>query len=173
MLSIRRILPGKALTRQQIWEMKRLWRMVPHVQCKGLCQGACTNVPLPAVEALYLIQKYDAKIVPAGHGPNLQVIMPTLGVQAPCQFLKAGRCSIYDDRPMVCRQYGHDVLTLSCGHGCKPVKPLPIRMVMDLMASLVYVLDMYSYIREMFVGPFIMQRMEAQIDELTIEVEED
>lgn len=165
-----RILPGEPLTRQQIWEMKRLWRTVPHVQCKGLCQAACTNVPLPPIEAYYLIQKHNATIVPAGHGSDLRMIMPTLGVNGPCQFLKAGKCSIYEDRPLVCREYGHDVLTLQCEHGCTASVPLTEELALSLMVSLVYILDMTKYAPDGY-AKILFTRMLEQVGDMILEIE--
>lgn len=96
--------------------MRALWNLVPHVQCKGLCAKACTNVPIQPIEALYLIQAHGADVSLADHGG---LLMPTLGMNQPCAFLKEDRCSIYHDRPMVCRLYGHDTMTLQCAHGCE------------------------------------------------------
>lgn len=164
---IRRIL-GRALTRAQIWQMKRLWRMSPHVQCKGLCSGACTNVPVTPIEALYIIQKHSAVLVPAAH---VVTVMPTLGANSPCPMLKAGRCSIYDDRPLVCRQYGHKVATLDCGHDCVAKVPLTEQLMLDLWTSLVYLLDPLGIPPASFHGSVVFASLQEQIGNLEVEVE--
>lgn len=116
---------GRKLTDAEIAKLRALWASIPGVQCKGLCVDECTHVPIAPIEAYYLIEKYDAKIQPSRHaGP--EVMIPTLGADhTRCQFLTVDdRCSIYDDRPQVCRQYGHPVLTLACKHGCTQDRPL-------------------------------------------------
>ena len=98
--------------------LRALWNAVPPVACKGLCQSSCQNVPIMPLEAMFLIERHGARVELAEH---LGILFPTLGRNAPCQFLDAaGRCSIYEDRPLVCRQFGHDVVTLGCKHGCAP-----------------------------------------------------
>jgi uncharacterized protein len=101
--------------------MKEIWNSVPKVHCKGLCQDQCTQVPIMPIEALYLTRKHDAWIHMSNHRGRY---MPTLGHNEPCQFLKDGRCSVYDDRPLICRMFGHEIppieniRPLECEHGC-------------------------------------------------------
>lgn len=44
-----------------------------------------------------------------------------------CQFLIDNKCSIYEDRPYICRIFAttKGVKELECPHGCKPFFPLP------------------------------------------------
>lgn len=102
--------------------LARLWAVyeaVPPVKCKGLCQSDCSNVPIFPLEALYLIERHGARVEFAEHRGG--TLMPTLGRNKSCQFLDAGgRCSIYEDRPLVCRQFGHGIASLSCRFGCGP-----------------------------------------------------
>jgi len=139
-----KIIPHQTLTRQQIWELKRLWRMIPHVQCKGLCQDQCAWVPVYPVEALYIMERHpDARFLPASHGAS-RSIAPTLGAGGRCGFLnEAGRCSIYEDRPAICRMFGHTVSepslqnSLYCEHGCKASKPLESNFALSIYVSLI------------------------------------
>jgi Fe-S-cluster containining protein len=175
-----RIVSEKPLTRQQIWEMKRLWQQIPHIQCKGLCQKDCFHVPIMPVEALYLIEKHDAQIEPAWHGSGeARMLMPTLGVNQPCQYLDPnGRCSIYDDRPAICREFGHKILTLDCGHGCKASKPYTDEEAMALFLRLQYVLDRKGIGAVLLAGRQgagreIWDHMKRQVGELKLEFEEE
>ena len=105
-----------------ISKMKHVWFQVPRVQCKGKCQDSCSNVPVAPVEAEYLQQEYRVTFPILEHG--LEMGIPpaefhTLGPNnTPCMFLKDGRCSIYRNRPLICRAYGHDIAFLRCGWGC-------------------------------------------------------
>jgi Fe-S-cluster containining protein len=169
-----RIYSDRKLSRQQIWEMKRLWRDVPHVQCKGLCQGACTNVPLMPVEAIYLIEKHAANPLPAWHGFGYKAtMMPTLGINGPCEFLREGRCSIYDDRPAVCREYGHKVLTLDCGHDCQPSRPFTNEAASAIMLLMSYVLDIQGAMAVVIPrdSELVFRHLQESVDNLCVDVE--
>ena len=111
---------------QIIQKMKHIWFQVPKVHCKGLCQDSCQNVPVMPVEAEYLQQQYSVTLPVLQHGGDLGLHFQfhTLGPDStPCQFLnEAGRCSIYRDRPLICRSYGHDVDFLRCQWGCDEAK---------------------------------------------------
>lgn len=106
--------------------MKVVWSSVPKVHCKGLCQKECGNVPLLPVEALYLEQKLGRTFPEAVHGNRF--VFKTLGDKVFCPFLTEisyrGRCSIYEDRPMICRSYGHDIDALRCEWGCEVERPM-------------------------------------------------
>lgn len=71
----------------------------PHVACRRGC-SACCHIPVSIfpVEA-ELIEKRT------GHQrlPSPLPVRQFLGV--PCPFLNGGICTIYDSRPMVCRQH--------------------------------------------------------------------
>lgn len=172
-----RIRADRKLTRQQIWEMKRLWHKIPHVHCKGLCQAACTNVPIMPVEALYLIEKHDAKLLPSWHGRGAvykATMLPTLGIDGPCQFLQDGRCSIYEDRPAVCREYGHKVLMLDCGHDCRPARPRTTEETATVALLMSYVLDLDGP-RESVAIPAdseeVYRHLQAAVDDFIVDVE--
>ncbi len=109
----------RTLTPEEEVRMRELWALVPPVNCKGLCQDSCTTVPVMPTEAYFLMQRHNAKLIPFPH--SKKYIMPTLGPAfEACQFLKDGRCSIYEDRPLICRAFGHNNLTLRCVHDCAP-----------------------------------------------------
>ncbi len=122
----------RPLSPHEIRQLRAAWEDVPHVRCKGLCTGACTTVPLWPVEAFFLIEKHAAVIEPGNHPATLSgrgnagdhFTTPTLGPGKACQFLKDGRCSIYEDRPLTCRLYGHPLGSLPCGYGCIVKNPL-------------------------------------------------
>lgn len=108
--------------------MTKIWLRVPRVYCKGLCQRECGNVPVTPIEALFIERKYHVTLPSALHG-NGAFKFKTLGVDEECcPFLTDrstnGQCSIYNDRPMVCRAYGHDLDSLKCPFGCKVERPL-------------------------------------------------
>jgi Fe-S-cluster containining protein len=160
----------RKLTRGEIRRMKRLWDQVPPVTgCKGLCYDSCTNVPVFPIEAYYLIEKYGAKLEPVEHKGGF--LFPTLGANEPCSFLnEEKRCTIYEDRPMICRMFGHPIWTLTCSHGCVVGKSLTEDKACLLMSEMVGVMDDMPGVRP---GENSIDVMERQIGTMTFIVEAD
>jgi hypothetical protein len=52
-----------------------------------------------------------------------------------CELLVDGRCSIYQDRPLICRLYGV-AEGLPCPHGCLSFKTITMREGKDLQRLL-------------------------------------
>jgi hypothetical protein len=98
--------------------------------------------------------------------------MPTLGLNQPCEFLKDGLCSIYEDRPLICRMFGHPILTLDCGHGCKARTPLAVEASMDLLKSMSMILELDGDkpLPEI-PGAEMMEHMIDQVDQMVVECE--
>ena len=134
--------PKGRIKPESIARMREIYAAVPKVNCKGLCAPACTNVPIMPLEALYLTRKHGAAVEMGRHRTK---DFPTLGSNAPCQFLKDGRCSIYNDRPLICRMYGHDIppvegfRPLECTHGCTAETPFTVGEFLHLTAEMMLV----------------------------------
>lgn len=86
--------------------LKQLFKAVPDVECKGLCAKVCGPIAMSAAEEALILAK---------HG----VVPEVSPVDHACSALRDGRCSIYEDRPLVCRVYGA-VRELRCPYGCAP-----------------------------------------------------
>jgi hypothetical protein len=108
--------------------LPELYRMIPDVACKGLCQKACGPIACSAIEADALRDN--------GINPPEVVDHPTYGPLT-CSHLDAsGRCSIYDHRPLVCRLFGA-VAKLPCPFGCKPQHgPIQQGVIDEIFAAL-------------------------------------
>lgn len=87
-----------------------LFAMVPDVRCKGLCTDACTVIGMGTAER----ERVDAV------GGKVNDLDRVAEITSPvCPSLTVGRCSIYADRPLICRLYGA-AEGLECPHGCRP-----------------------------------------------------
>ena len=84
-------------------EMRALYARVPHTECREGCFRCCVNS----------IQMSDAEREAIG-GYEWNGRCPKLGAD--------GRCTVYENRPLVCRIYGASEL-LPCGE-CRCVRPL-------------------------------------------------
>ena|SRR3990167_2913321 len=86
--------------------LDRAYALVPEIQCRGLCQAYCGPVPVSTAEA---------SRIKARHGMEVDFDPATLT----CTLLRDGKCSIYHDRPLICRLWGN-VEKMQCPHGCAP-----------------------------------------------------
>lgn len=86
--------------------LRGLFDEVPDVECKGLCVQSCGPIAMSAAEEAVILAKHGC--VPAASP-----------VDQACSSLRDGRCSIYADRPLVCRVFGA-VRDLRCPFGCAP-----------------------------------------------------
>jgi hypothetical protein len=90
--------------------LRSVWARIPGVECKGLCTDSCTS---------FLVSDGEDKLL-----QSRGIIMdpPKRVLHDPdyrCPALVKGRCTVYRDRPTVCRLYGV-VARMPCPHGCVP-----------------------------------------------------
>lgn len=85
-------------------KLKRAYERIPDVKCKGLCHEACAFIMMSRFEKKKLDDKYGSCDYLANPCPKLTIDK---------------QCSIYNDRPWVCRMFGTTEL-LKCPFGCRP-----------------------------------------------------
>lgn len=86
---------------------KRLYDKIPTFDCKPGCSDCCGIVPFSIWEWGQVPHK--------DHAPGC----------LKCPYVTADDCSIYPDRPMMCRLFGAvDRPMLTCPHGCGPERKL-------------------------------------------------
>lgn len=87
------------------------------MECKGLCASECVPVGGLATEL-------ENDVITRKHGS------PPEAEGHVCAWLKEGRCSVYEDRPLICRMWGlirqgtSPDDSLVCPHGCKVTRYL-------------------------------------------------
>jgi Fe-S-cluster containining protein len=91
-------------------QLQATYDSLPAIQCKRKCNLACGPIGFAPVEI--------ANVQTAGHQIPTMVNHLIHGPLT-CSALKGGRCSMYDQRPGICRLYGLTKL-LRCQHGCEP-----------------------------------------------------
>ena len=87
------------------------------MDCKGLCLDACGPIHASEHERARLHPRL--KLHRRGDGN----ILFDLLFNKPCPALRDKRCSVYSDRPLICRLYGATEV-LRCPHGCEPERLL-------------------------------------------------
>lgn len=84
---------------------------LPTVPCRGLCTAGCGPIDLEGVEASALQEQGIALPVVVDHAIH--------GPLTCSHLTDAGRCAIYENRPLICRLFGA-VRAMTCPHGCVP-----------------------------------------------------
>jgi Fe-S-cluster containining protein len=81
--------------------------LAPHVPCKQGCISCChMNTMIYEHEAIHLANKTGRKIVHLAYRPLKEVFNKGKEfIGKPCPFLLENKCSVYEDRPLVCRTH--------------------------------------------------------------------
>jgi len=93
------------MNRKRQSKIKKFLDNQPTVACRGLCHGSCTVIGMTPTEFVQLTRV-------SGKEPKVTPDMK-------CNYLVDNRCSVYEYRPMVCRQFG-TTERLPCPYGCVP-----------------------------------------------------
>lgn len=93
---------------------------LPSVECRGLCWEACSFIPLEDVEVVN-IETATGSPVKTIEYMSKRMLEPTGTSEDQCPYLQLRRCSIYDQRPTICRLFGI-ARGMECRHGCRPAR---------------------------------------------------
>lgn len=105
--------------RQRLAQLRReVYDRIPQAGCRGLCAEACGLIPMTDLEHRRVVEL-------TGRAPSFD--------GGACSLLVGGRCSVYRDRPTICRLFGV-AEGLTCPHGCAPARELPRDEVAELLA---------------------------------------
>lgn len=119
-------------------KLQALYDQVPATECSGACHGACCFVPVSNHEKARMEQLTGKKFetVDAHEVDPVQRFGPDNRPLARyrCSMLtEDGRCSVYEDRPMVCRLFGAAEGIECFVAGCECKKPLKLADGMALL----------------------------------------
>jgi Fe-S-cluster containining protein len=99
--------------------VRALWARVAveDLHCRGLCHDSCGAIGYSTAERKVIQTRHGAFPVPQGELRGGKFEHPD---DIMCSALTPDkRCSIYDERPAICRLYGL-IRELPCAHGCVP-----------------------------------------------------
>lgn len=91
--------------------LRYLYSQVPSVNCKGLCSGCCGPIDASLRERAFFERETGKPF------PDASEVLRSKDMQ--CPMLKDSRCSVYENRPMLCRLWGA-VPEMPCPFGCEP-----------------------------------------------------
>lgn len=88
-------------------EIREMYAELPAMECKGLCSDSCGPIEMTRTEAKAIAKRTRRQIQPCDGDLTCKLLTP------------AGWCSVYSDRPAICRLWGI-AETMACPHGCVP-----------------------------------------------------
>lgn len=89
-----------------------IYNALPQLECKGLCQDSCGPIQMLPAEAQNITD--TGLSYPSCDKSSLT-----------CSALENGRCSIYQQRPLICRLWGI-AEEMPCPFGCQPERRIGI-----------------------------------------------
>lgn len=93
------------MNKKRVQKLHQIYRRIPDAGCKGLCASSCTVLGMSVGEAEQL-KKVTGR-------------MPSVTKNGKCSYLEDERCTVYEDRPAICRLFGAvNSPQLKCGFGC-------------------------------------------------------
>jgi hypothetical protein len=101
-------------------ELAKLYSAIPKFECKPGCSDCCGPVPMarPEWQKVRLAKRQSGQDCMS------------------CEFLIDNRCSVYADRPFLCRLFGATKdAAIACPHGCGPANPLTTSQALHLKAQ--------------------------------------
>lgn len=98
-------------------KLHEIYATVPAIECQGKCTTYCGAIGMEKGE-LEEIKKASGK-------------EPQVDRHLTCNYLVHGKCSVYDNRPLICRIWGV-VDGLPCSHGCRIERKLAPHEIMNL-----------------------------------------
>lgn len=122
---------------KKLKKLEQLYSQIPAICCKGLCYTSCSIIPASKIEMKIVKEKHQINpfytmldaIVKVNNIEYMKEKFPV------CQALVNGRCTIYSDRPAICRLYGV-VENMQCEFGCIPEKMLTAQQGYDLIEKI-------------------------------------
>ena len=92
---------------ERLQRIREIYVRIPKVNCQGKCQESCGPIAMTRLERKQLPDAIDQI------SPDLRCPLLT----------QDGKCSVYDNRPLVCRLWGV-VKDMPCIFGCTPERIL-------------------------------------------------
>src|SRR5579875_849678 len=104
-----------------------VYARIPEIECKGLCEDSCGPIAMSVEEDARL--RARGVVIP----PMLEAVAAIdRGEDYYCPALQDRRCTVYEDRPAICRLWGATE-SMPCPHGCTPADPLTQQQSHELL----------------------------------------
>lgn len=98
--------------------LEQIYAQIPEIKCRGKCQTSCGPIGMSPVEA-QIVGKVSAGSIRFRAYDEMVMVENFDRQTMRCPALQNGRCSIYANRPLICRLWGVGK-KMRCPHGCRP-----------------------------------------------------
>lgn len=99
-------------------KLDKLYKKLPKLKCKGECVASCSLIKVGELE-----RKRITKLTGSDPFIKERDMLDFVKANPPetwtCSLLKAGKCTVYHVRPLICRLFGL-VKKMKCPYGCVP-----------------------------------------------------
>ena len=108
-----------------------LYARLPVMHCKGKCADSCGPIGMSKAEydALRSLVGERIQAITLDTG---EILLTNYDKELHCPLLANGKCSVYENRPMICRLWGM-VKKMRCPHGCRPRRWISREESFDLL----------------------------------------
>lgn len=109
---------------QKSEKLKKIYERIPKIDCKRLCHDACGPIAMSKLEYKILLEE---------SGKSSLAVSTSLS----CPLLKDLSCSVYHNRPAICRLWGVvDAPYMRCPYGCIPERWLTDKESRSIIAEI-------------------------------------
>lgn len=93
-------------------QLDAVYASLPSIECRGQCWDSCGSIGMTRVEQRRIAEQHGRTLpLVAAFAAQGDGLCPALTM--------LGRCSVYADRPLICRLWGL-VPSMACNFGCRP-----------------------------------------------------
>lgn len=110
-------------------QLRELYARVPSANCQGICVDSCGPIEGSDLE-MATLRKQGIHLEPRA----VSVARLAAGEDYTCPALVDGACTVYDDRPLICRLWGVTE-GLPCPYGCEPDEIIPDPEAFGMLAE--------------------------------------
>ena len=103
-------------------DLPALYAAIPAMTCKPGCKRCCGLVPWSPAEW----ERVKDRAPSGTEIANLDgAIIPVPAIGTTCPFWANG-CTVYEDRPFMCRLFGTAPAAMRCPEGCRPTRGITV-----------------------------------------------
>lgn len=115
----------------RVSDLALIYARIPRIACQRKCQASCGPILVHDIERAR-IEKITGHKLATEFWESLELT----GEDLTCALLNAaGMCSIYQNRPVICRLWGV-VKKMRCPFGCEPVRWLSDEEAYEIMKEI-------------------------------------
>lgn len=121
------------MARNRRRQLRELYQQVAGANCQGHCADSCGPIEMSITERQVLRER---GVEIPDHRDGVEQLVTT--GEYTCPALVNDRCTVYEDRPMICRLWGVTA-GLRCPYGCEPERIMSDREGFAMIAESLHI----------------------------------